>query len=76
MGRQPLGADQQKWLDRIREAGGEIKVSVTWTPVAHLMVDGGSPIRVPIRLFESLFDRGMFEELETPGHESMYRLVE
>lgn len=71
---QKIGKNQATWLERIKEAGGSIEVVVHWTPVAMIKVDDGPDIRIPIREFEALFDRDLFEEIEIPGHKSLYRL--
>lgn len=72
-----FGREQRKWLGRIRAAGGEVKVMVEAQPVIMIDMEDGPPIRVPVRMFESLVSRGLFERLEhSKDFEARYRLKE
>ena len=56
-----MGRDQRRWLSRIQSAGGRIEVRIRTEPDAYLQVPHGKPIRVPIRMLESLMERDLFE---------------
>lgn len=75
MSHQGLGREQAKWLSRIQAAGGEVEVTVVQTPVVYF---GEDNIRIPVRMFESLMERGLFKRVDgedvTPNG-ARYRLV-
>lgn len=68
-----LGQDQRDWLSRIQSAGGRVRVITRVELSAWLEVEGGKPIRVPIRTFEGLSERDLFTEVDIGGH-SVYLL--
>ena len=80
MARQKLGPKQLEWLDRMRVAGGRVYLVVdreaSPTVSAWLLIDGGDDVRVPLRMMESLMERGLFEQQPAePGvHRVMYKM--
>lgn len=76
VGRDGLGEDQRKWLDRIEMAGGLVRMDIEVQPVLYIEVgteERRRQVRVPIRQFESLQRRLLFEEVHVDGH-PYYRL--
>lgn len=80
MARQKLGPKQKEWLERIRVAGGRVYLVVNEDedPIVSswIFMEDADDIRVPLRMMESLLERGLFEQTrEIPGrHRVMYRL--
>lgn len=52
-------------------------VTIETLPVVWIDMEDGPPIRVPVRMFESLVVRGAFERLDhEQSNEARYRLRE
>ena len=64
--RSPLGPHQKDWLVRIKAAGGRVEMEIhrNGHPTIWIPVSGGRSIRLPVRMFESLMQRDLFEEIE------------
>lgn len=76
VGRDGLGEEQQKWLDRIEMAGGLVRMDIEVQPVLYIEVgteERRKQVRVPIRQFESLQRRKLFDQVDVDGH-PYYRL--
>lgn len=57
----PLGLHQLRWLKRIRSAGGivELEPGRNANHSAWIPIEGGNPIQIPMRMFESLVERDL-----------------
>ncbi len=78
MSKAPLGPHQKGWLMRIRSAGGVVDLEhhrhggfSAWIPV-----EGGTPIRLPMRMFESLLARDLFSLSEDEGMWKSWKLID
>ena len=74
----PLGPQQERWLQRVRAAGGWVEMEhyrrggfSAWIPV-----EGGTPIRLPMRMFESLLDRQLFDLTVDEGTWKVWKLLD
>ena len=76
MSKPGLGIEQRKWLKRIQSAGGSVEIEVVETPIVWLKVEGNRAIRIPLRMFESFMERGMFKRIDDGDHWAGYQLVE
>ncbi len=72
----PLGPQQERWLSRIRFAGGSVELELYRRGgfSAWILVEGGSPIRLPMRMFESLLDRDLFFLIKDEGTFKVWKL--
>ncbi len=73
----PLGPHQRNWLVRIQAAGGivEMEIHRNGHPTIWIPVSGGRSIRLPVRMFESLMQRDLFDLLEDDGFFKQWKLV-
>jgi hypothetical protein len=73
----PLGPNQERWLSRIRAAGGEVEMDIyrNGLPVLWILVPGGESIRLPTRMFESLAQRDLFKLTEDRGTFKRWSLI-
>ncbi len=74
----PLGPHQKAWLVRTKAAGGivEMEVHRHGHPTIWIPVSGGRSIRLPVRMFESLMQRDLFDLLEDQGSFKQWKLVD
>ena len=73
----PLGPHQKNWLVRIQAAGRTVEMEIyrNGHPTIWIPVSGGRPIRLPVRMFESLFQRDLFELQEDTANFKRWKLV-
>ena len=76
--RAPLGPHQKSWLVRIKAAGGIVEMDIyrNGEPTIWIPVSGGISIRLPVRMFESLMQRDLFDLLEDHGTSKQWKLVD
>ena len=74
----PLGPQQERWLQRIKAAGGWVELDhdrhhqfSAWIPVI-----GGPPIRLPMRMFESLLERDLFDLIDSEATYKTWKLID
>lgn len=55
-----MGRDQRRLLSRIISGGGMVEVREITQVRSFLVMPDGTEVQVPIRVFESLVERGLF----------------